>query len=646
MLAEGRTEGRWREARSLGGAFRGGPMGRRAGAKGQWEPGAGEPTVSLAKGVGLSNVSFTSLIPSRYWATGARGSPPLRSRAAMAALAGSDYETQLCGNCQKEIPAANFVIHEIHCRRNIGVCPVCKEAFPKVELRRHQEQEHTQVVCKCGREMDRGLLQEHEASECPLRPVACQHCDIELAFSKLQEHEDYCGTRTERCSRCNQNVMLRDLKEHPTDCGKKTKAAGVGQTRPSEAVFQNIQTIRNIPPPDDAARSLPRTSRLYNALLRDQLPREFGRRNSGPAQVDENQAHLEKMTTPLAFRGEQDCDLDYLLALSLQQENVSHEHSAAAIQSDLLRNICPSKDSSVENSLETDESSIFSQDALVHNAPKRSNTVILLSCEFCEELYPEEDLILHQTGCDPTSALAAFSKRSSSSPQSERLRGLWEQLQSNQTTGNREMPPFQHDTYSSLMLPCEFCGIQLEEDILFHHQDQCDLRPDTASSAGRTPMQQRTPAMNNVEKTEILDLPRTRIQHQGEISRQHREEFRQQKQSLPGSQSQSNLVTAQHIQPTSDNRRENNIGPTKGGKPRVGVQTSSWHPSDLPAAPMSTRRSHRNFTPSSYKPSFPDTAPTRPSLRSESGRSPTRRTHYNNTEAKRWQAESNYSDDE
>ncbi|KAH0625631.1 hypothetical protein JD844_015221 [Phrynosoma platyrhinos] len=541
----------------------------------------------------------------------------------MAAVAEEDGETKLCSNCKKEIPVANFTIHEIHCSRNIGVCYICKESFPKSELRNHHEQEHTQVFCKCSMKMDRGLLQEHVASECPLRPVACQHCDIELAFNKLQEHEDYCGTRTERCSRCNRNVMLRDLKEHPMDCGKKTKEVGVSQTRPclnSEAVLQNIQTIRNILHPDDAAGSLSRASRfpqsrLYNCLSHDQLPREFGRRNIGPAQVDENQAHLEKTTTPLAFRGELDCDLDYLLALSLQQENSSHEHSVAEIQSDLLQNISPSKNRSVENFDEANESSIFSQDALVHNAPNRSDTVILLPCEFCDELYPEEELILHQTGCNPTSALASFSKRSSFPPQSERFRGMWEQLQSNQTVGSRKTPPFQHNTYSSLMLPCEFCGIQLEEEILFHHQDQCDLRPATAPSTGRMPTQQRSPSMNNIEKTELLDLPRTHIQRQGEISTQYLEEFRQQKlpQFVQGSQSRSNLVTARHIQLTSDNKRENNIGPTKGGKPRVGVQTSSWHSSDLPAAPLSTRRSPLNFPPSSYKPSFPETAPSRPS---------------------------------
>lgn len=46
---------------------------------------------------------------------------------------------------QKEIPLANFTMHEIHCSRNIGVCHICKESFPKSEMKSHQELEHTQV---------------------------------------------------------------------------------------------------------------------------------------------------------------------------------------------------------------------------------------------------------------------------------------------------------------------------------------------------------------------------------------------------------------------------------------------------------------------------------------------------------------------
>ncbi|NXQ40111.1 TRAD1 protein, partial [Catharus fuscescens] len=120
---------------------------------------------------------------------------------------------------KKDIPAVNFIIHEIHCRRNIEICPYCSDSIPKSEMKNHIESEHVQVTCKCRMKMESSHLKDHEASSCPLRPVLCQFCDIQLAFNKLQEHELYCGARTEPCGRCGRNVLLRELKEHPRLCG-------------------------------------------------------------------------------------------------------------------------------------------------------------------------------------------------------------------------------------------------------------------------------------------------------------------------------------------------------------------------------------------------------------------------------------------
>ncbi|NXA37393.1 TRAD1 protein, partial [Eudromia elegans] len=120
---------------------------------------------------------------------------------------------------KKDVPVANFTIHEIHCSRNIEVCCYCHESIPKTEMKNHVESEHAQVTCKCSMKIEKSLLEDHEASACPLRPAVCQHCDLQLAFNKLHEHESYCGARTERCSGCGLNVMVRDLKEHPRVCG-------------------------------------------------------------------------------------------------------------------------------------------------------------------------------------------------------------------------------------------------------------------------------------------------------------------------------------------------------------------------------------------------------------------------------------------
>uniref|UniRef100_A0ACB8G0U4 Uncharacterized protein n=1 Tax=Sphaerodactylus townsendi TaxID=933632 RepID=A0ACB8G0U4_9SAUR len=545
----------------------------------------------------------------------------------MAAVAEEESETQLCSNCKKDIPVANFTIHEIHCSRNIGVCSFCQESVPKSEMENHMELEHTQ------------------ASACPLRPVACQHCDLELAFHKLQDHMDYCGTRTEECSRCSRNVMLKDLEEHLEDCGKKAEESRVGQPQPcvnSEASLRNIQTIRNILHSDGSPGPPPGVNRLYNCLSGQKLPRNHPRRNVDPLQPDGNQGdgikresgRLEKTDNTLAFGGgEPDCHLDYLLALSLQQDNFQQEHSPAKLQRDFWKSICPARTSPTGNSLEANHFSNFSQDFLGSvNSSNNSKGPTLLPCEFCEELYPEEDLILHQD---------------------ERLTDLWEQLQRNQSSG-REACPLQPDSGGSVMIPCEFCGVQLKEEALFHHQDRCDLRPAT----GRSLSQPRPPAMEDLERTELPDLPKRSVHHQGDVSPRYLEEFQQQSPPQPvrGRHSRGHPVAARRVQLNSpSNKRETEIGPSERGKLNdqggggKEERTQRGGQRDRMAElrdPAPVRRSPHNCPPSSYVPSFPVAVPTRPSLRSEGSTRAPGPGQYSRRTAKPWQTEPAYPDEE
>ncbi|XP_070807138.1 TRAF-type zinc finger domain-containing protein 1 [Pituophis catenifer annectens] len=571
----------------------------------------------------------------------------------MAAVAEQESETQLCNNCQKDIPLANFTIHEIHCSRNIGVCPLCKESFPKAEMRTHQEQEHAQIVCKCSMRMDRGLLQDHVAFECPLRPVACQHCDIELAFCKLQDHEDYCGARTERCGRCNRNVMLRELKTHPIDCGEKAGAGEPGgQAKPPfypEAPWQNVQTIRNVLRPDSAGESPLRGNRFLESQLHswvsgDQLPRESSWRNRDPSQPDRNRVCLEKTTPPLPVDGES--DLDYLLALSLQHENSFGQPSVAELHRELWKNICPPQTGPADHCGKAKNSRDPSQDLLVAaNNLNRPKAETLLPCEFCEELYPEGDLILHQTGCNPSSALASFSKRSNLVPPTECLSSLWGELPGSRSVGRGETFPPQQGLQDSLLLPCEFCGVQLEEEILFHHQDQCDLRPATAPSSGRPPAQSGSPVTESSLGTESPDLPRRRTRHQGELSPQYLEQLQQKQPFQPAPRSYSQ-VAARRLQPSApNNRREDPVALSKARKPKkLGDgsegRTPGRSPSDPVATPLPARYPPSDFAPSTYIPSFPLALPTRPSIRQEGGQSPATPPHFNNAKAKPWQVKS------
>ncbi|NXO31349.1 TRAD1 protein, partial [Cisticola juncidis] len=196
-------------------------------------------------------------------------------------------------------------------------------------------------------------------------------------------------------------------------------------------------------------------------------------------------------------------DLDYVLALSLQSENNPQQNPAADIPRDFWE---------YDYTKEPEQPAHLGDVTLPSPADKE---MIMLPCEFCEELCPAEDLILHQTGCNPASAFASFSKRSSSP-------NPWEFSGLRAGGSNRAVPPPQPQAEGDIMIPCEFCGIQLEEEILFHHQHHCDLRPASPagdspggdSPTGDIPGQPLVPQPRQ-DKRESPELARRRLRHQG-----------------------------------------------------------------------------------------------------------------------------------
>uniref|UniRef100_A0A8C7BGV7 Uncharacterized protein n=1 Tax=Neovison vison TaxID=452646 RepID=A0A8C7BGV7_NEOVI len=49
--------------------------------------------------------------------------------------------------CRDELCLFNFIILETHCQRNIGMCPICKEPFPKSDMESHMATEPLQFLC-------------------------------------------------------------------------------------------------------------------------------------------------------------------------------------------------------------------------------------------------------------------------------------------------------------------------------------------------------------------------------------------------------------------------------------------------------------------------------------------------------------------
>ncbi|XP_040898727.1 TRAF-type zinc finger domain-containing protein 1 [Toxotes jaculatrix] len=437
----------------------------------------------------------------------------------------ADENTQFCGNCKHDIPEANFTTHEIHCQRNIALCGVCQEPVPRSDLQEHMQQEHTQITCKCGLKIEKNRVDVHQSSECSQRLVPCQYCELELVFSQSKEHEDYCGTRTEPCPHCKCNVMLREQAVHPVLCGSLTPPQERNNSRMSRSPVEpqspgawfESHSIRNIIKAQERgfknnnisaaeqqalARAFdPRISNTSRGSSQDW--KNTSQRNMAFRQFLGQSDFLSSSSSSMWQHGDHTHDedssgLDYMLALSLQSDG---ESVAGGVEGNLWSDIWDHK---IERTSNTSVNSSplsppnnnypnFSLGTSTSAVQDHDQTDTMLPCEFCEELFPEEDLILHQTGCSPASAFASFSKQPSSPPKEDRMNrnasglmhSLPDTLASNIPSFPRSVSPVSYSPPASplegdVVIPCEFCGVALEEAVVFHHQDKCDMRPQTA----------------------------------------------------------------------------------------------------------------------------------------------------------------------
>lgn len=429
----------------------------------------------------------------------------------------ADENTQFCSNCKHNIPEANFTTHEIHCRRNIALCEVCQEPFPHAELVQHKEMDHAEEQCKCGIKIEKRFLETHQRSECNHRLVPCQFCDLELAAFQAKEHEEYCGTRTEPCPVCKCNVMLREQHIHPELCGSLTPpeerhSSRAGSQSPGawfEAhsihnLLRAQERIHNNNNPGAADRRgppRPIEDRLHNSTrgtVRGGTRRNTEMRNNEFAYLLDQETELGNNNNSLLWSLGQLPDyesssLDYMLALSLQTEGDLEDPRQEGVWTDVwdrrMGRTPAHSNLTSQLSSNTSKNCTTVPPKTQTNLGQRPSSNIMLPCEFCEELFPEEDLILHQTGCSPASAIASFSKQVSSLQYEDIIPQGTGHVLPPRTPSPPTLPlsvsPISYSSSSSpvegdVLIPCEFCGVALEENVLFHHQDKCDLRPHTA----------------------------------------------------------------------------------------------------------------------------------------------------------------------
>lgn len=73
------------------------------------------------------------------------------------------YNIDVLFYSKRDIAATNFVMHEVHCRRNIILCKHCGEPVPRTEVDDHYEEYHIEVACDiCNASIEKQKMDDHK----------------------------------------------------------------------------------------------------------------------------------------------------------------------------------------------------------------------------------------------------------------------------------------------------------------------------------------------------------------------------------------------------------------------------------------------------------------------------------------------------
>ncbi|XP_046555045.1 TRAF-type zinc finger domain-containing protein 1-like [Haliotis rubra] len=436
-------------------------------------------------------------------------------------------ETKYCSNCKKDISAANFTMHEVHCRRHIVLCEHCDEPVPRSEMEEHFSEHHATVACtQCGEQQEKTQLQEHMEGTCSKRPLRCVYCELELPRCDLNSHQDYCGTRTESCPKCAQFIMKKDLLQHEaSNCDYPTpKPATNGHDgdRDRERFVDFPQYDYEFPDAGfDNAFAMDELSRMMeNTRMQGSLNSQldmagFGRPRNAPgtqsrSYTNNNTTRTRKSTTNRKSelnrqrqRGtwrsripvvNEDIDEDLMLAMRLQHEE---DEDIGQLIRQIEKNSPP---------VQTPVSPATSP-ANVNTFPDDDD---LIPCEFCGEPFPVDILVQHQSGCDPMSTVnwnedtSWRGERNNEVEGGSRGRGIAipviNNLDSQWRVPVQEIPIQREclDEAGEVLLPCEFCTETFPYELLIQHQSVCEFNPNMTPRV-QTPAtpSQRKPHLRN-----------------------------------------------------------------------------------------------------------------------------------------------------
>ncbi len=145
---------------------------------------------------------------------------------------------------EKAIPKSKIRLHSVRCQRNTVKCEKCGKNVDKGMLEEHHEEMHSVQRCKhCGFEAEKREFGSHEAS-CLQRPVECDFCEQTIAFDKFAVHQESCGNKTRKCTTCTNFIKIKGTSLFDYQTGKHTTPSATAHTlSQSQSLSQETTTV-------------------------------------------------------------------------------------------------------------------------------------------------------------------------------------------------------------------------------------------------------------------------------------------------------------------------------------------------------------------------------------------------------------------
>ncbi|XP_050305356.1 TRAF-type zinc finger domain-containing protein 1-like isoform X2 [Anthonomus grandis grandis] len=426
----------------------------------------------------------------------------------------ANVEMEMCNNCKKEIPQPNYVMHTMHCARNITLCKVCQEPIPKIEYETHRE--------KCKR----------AAKKPSPPPIALEQSNYFQQRKAVEEKK--IASRRERYLKSHEHLVddgftLRESVTNGYDQNTSSNAAtsiathsrklnNLSMKKEVKSNVTNIQaTVKNseksAPSQGGAVKKPPLIPRLDDVA---------GPKPKGPqgllscryCDLELPKLDLEEHENYCGSRTDKCLECGELVMFKNKQVHLDSNHGFVKLKDEPGPR--PSWDSASQRSSMSDiESSRNTRrrlerlrlndvdydpmpylpaayqpggglsrkkkdgesykeisrrlDCPAPQPPRRRRnppTELTIPCEFCDTPIPHEELIEHETGCRPD--LCRFNSRRSRSSVP-----LPDEDDYTPYEAPRMRSPPRADSPDSEELPCEFCANMVPASQLWRHQLSC-----------------------------------------------------------------------------------------------------------------------------------------------------------------------------